>query len=681
MTDSKPMRAVARVVALAATLTAVSHGVPARAEPSRTGTGTAAECNPPDETRTDGVTVALASTFDVGSTVAFGLPLPVGAVTDPTTLSVTSGGDPIAATVAVLVEEYDASGSSIGITAVQVQLPTDVVGGECGLVDVSFTGAPGTATTGEPVAYRDISVSSPEIVNTAVYAIEDRNGDAALVTSDEDARTLFDAREPAVTATFPDGYLVSTGLFGHQTNAADTPESLAGLTFVSESASSFGLSAMYEESYPINADSVIDPTGDEQEGYEGWLYDRCYTFLALHAHTGDARFLREAFRNCSYYADHIELTGENRGIFTGKPEPDIKYSHVRGLYLYYALTGDEAALEAGTAIAERWAADEEFAGPYRVGHVTGPDNLWTERLLSFSIENLYFGHRLTGDVAYLDVVGELVATAHAHITGDADALATIDPDSPAFPPQNCFIHTGIQAAESGEAIPWCSGWMPALLVGPLLAYQDQTGDPRVDEIFIRLTRYLRDVGTSYFDNNDDNLDDTFLDPSVPSADPAAEDQRLLVPLYGAGLDESGNRVESGEFDDFQHCFDASAITAAGINALTRTNGFDDNPIGPFASEGESFVALHNELLFCAQWTFTDQTRPRRDPATWERADLAEGVGDPAFVVDNKIGFVSHNVDPERKISWWFNAGLEQFGLLADAGITIAEIEAGAVQPH
>jgi hypothetical protein len=40
--------------------------------------------------------------------------------------------------------------------------------------------------------------------------------------------------------------------------------------------------------------------------------------------------------------------------------------------------------------------------------------------------------------------------------------------------------------------------MSELLVDALLQYQEQTGDARVDEIFVRLGRFLRDVGTSYF---------------------------------------------------------------------------------------------------------------------------------------------------------------------------------------
>ena len=643
----------------------------------------ATRCPVPEGFAETGVTVGLEATFTPSDVVSFGLPLPAGAVRDASALRVSAGGKPVPTTVTVLLDEHDAGGTPVGVRSVLVQVPASVVQGECGQVEVAWRGG-GVAVTEDPVPFAEVSAASDEVVDTATYTIEEQNGEAVLVTESRRPRVLFSAREPAVLATFPDGYLAATGILGPLVAASRIGPDLAGLEFISDQVTPFALSAMYQESYPINADMVIDPT-DPEEGYEGWLYDRCTTFLAFYAHTGDARFLREGYRTCSYYADRIELSGENRGIFTGKPEPDAKYSHLRGLYAYYALTGDEVALEAGTAIAELFLGDDLFVAPYREGHIAAPDRLWTERLLAVSLEALYYGHRLTGDVEYLEATEELVATAHRHVTGDEAALAEINPGATAFPPQDCFVHTAEQAAEGDADEPWCSGWMPVLLVDPLLAYQDQTGDARVDEVFVRLTRYLRDVGTAYFTNSADNEDDTFLRPSVPSAPPDAEDQRLLVPLYGAGLDADGRRRQNGEFDDFQHCLDGTALTAAGLRALRRTGGYDRNPIGPFATEGESFVALHEELAFCAAWTFANDTRPHRDPATWTgpdaAAELANGLADPAaFIADNNIGNVSHQVGPARKISWWFNESLEQFALLREAGVAILELHAGVIQP-
>ncbi len=642
--------------------------------------GADTSCPTPDEFSDEGVTIGLEATFEPGEVVSFGLPLPPGSVSDMSTLQVSIAGEPIDATATVLLEEHDADGAAAGIRSALIQFDSSILEDECTEVEVDWQGS-GVSVIDEPAPFAETSSASDEAIENTNYSIEDQDGEATLVATDPETRVFFTSREPSVLATFPPGYLASTRILGSQVAATDIGDDLAGLAFISDAVTPFGLSAMYRETYPINADLVIDPT-DPEDGYEGWLYDRCATFLSFYVHSGDTRFLREGYRVCSYYADLIELTGENRGIFTGKPEPDPKYSHLRGVYAYFALTGDEAAREAGTAMADRVMADESFASPYRRGQIEDPSQLWTERLLAVSLESLIYGHMLTGDESYLEAAKEIVGTAYLHITGDEETLAALNPGATQFPPQNCFIHTAEQGAEGDAETPWCSGWMPALLIDSLLTYQDQTGDDQVDEIFIRLTRYLRDVGTAYFTNNDNNEDDTFLSPSVPSPADDEEDPRLLVPLYGAGLVDDGVRIQAGEFDDYLHCLDATAISAAGIRALTRTGGFDENPIGPFTSEGESFVALHQELAACAAWALDNDTRLHRDPATWTDPDeLAEGLDDPAtFVIENNIGNVSHNVSPSRKISWWFNPALLQFGLLQEAEVAIPELQSGFVQP-
>lgn len=634
-------------------------------------------CPTPADFSGSGVTVGLQATFPHGDVVSFGLPLPVGAVQDAASLAITQDGAPLDATVTVLLDDLDPAGTPVGVRSVLVQLSSSVVEDGCAEVAIAWQGGRVTVTD-DPVPYADTSAASDEAADVATYSIEDGAAGPALVTTDRHTEVFYTSREPAVLATFPPGYLAATGILGQQIVAGDLGPELAGLQFISDAVTPFGLSAMYHEPYPLNAAKVIDPT-DPEDGYEGWLYDRCATFIAFYVHTGDLRFLREGYRLCAWYADRIALDGENRGIFTGKPDPDPKYSHLRGLYAYYALTGDGAALAAGSAIASRFLEDQDVVAPYRTGRIGDLDGLWTERLLAVSIEALTHGHLLTGDPAYLTAATELVATAQRHITGDATALAAINPGAPEFPPQNCFIHTAGQAAEGDAADPWCSGWMPALLVDPLLAYQAQSGDPRVDDILIRLTRYLRDTGSAYFDPELGNAGDTFLAPAAPFDPADTENPRVLVPLYGAGIDADGQRRLTGEYDDYLHCLDVTAITAAGLNALRRTGGYDLNPVGPFASEGESFLALHQEFAACASWALADQARPHRDPATWTAQDLAEGLDDPVtFIDENNIANSSHNVTPARKISWWFNPALGQFALLQEAGVSLPDLQPGSI---
>ena len=90
--------------------------------------------------------------------------------------------------------------------------------------------------------------------------------------------------------------------------------------------------------------------------------------------------------------------------------------------------------------------------------------------------------------------------------------------------------------------------MPALLVAPLLAYQEQTGDPRVDEIFVRLdplpARHRHVVLPG------DILHDTFLQAvrALPTA-ADGENRGTSSPLYGAGVNVDGSRADFGEYDD------------------------------------------------------------------------------------------------------------------------------------
>jgi len=37
--------------------------------------------------------------------------------------------------------------------------------------------------------------------------------------------------------------------------------------------------------------------------------------------------------------------------------------------------------------------------------------------------------------------------------------------------------------------------------------------------------------------------------------------------------------------------------------------------------------------------------------------------------------------PQRKLSWWFNTSMLQFGLLKDAGIKVPVLRPGVVQPE
>lgn len=634
-------------------------------------TKAAALALPAPASTTRGVTVHLTETFPGAETASFGVPLPRGALRSMSMLHVGVDG----ARAKPLLYNYTKAGDVDSLRSVLVQIPASAL--RDGALDVHIRwDGPEAALPSDvaPYASEGVSASSAAVAEVAEWSIGRGPQGPTLSQGPAREERLFVGREPRVLATFPPGYLASTGLFGPLLDVKKAHDQrFRGIAYLSDAFHAFSLSAMYEQGYPLNPDpeSVIDPIKD----YEGWLYDRCATFLIAYAHFNDPRFLRHGYKSCSYYEGNIRLEGEHAGIFAGKPEPDAKYSHLRGLYLDYALTGDEGARAAGLAIAKMWDTDPYFVTPYANGHTRGADRVWTERLLGSSLEGLYYGFMLTGDKKYLTTFTDLFDTAYKHITGDAGVLATINPGV-AFPPQNCFIHSAAQQAEGGATDPWCSPWMSALAVDALLGYQEQTGDGRVDEVFVRLGRFLRDSGTAYYTG--DVLEDSFLKPSVCSG--SGEDRRRLVPLYGVGIDGSGKRHTYGEYSDFEHCADATALTAAALRALRRTGLYDKHPVPPFSSEGESILAVHEELSECAARGFEQQTRQARDPRTWTSARLAEGLGDPSFVQKNRIGFPVHVISPQRKLSWWFNTSMLQYGLLDEAKVSVPFLSAGRVQP-
>jgi hypothetical protein len=610
------------------------------------------------------------------SVYSFGVPVPKGALASPTTVQVLVGGVRAPAKVRELLKHYDASGRATGVAAIQVQIPASSAPATSDFaVDIKWAG--GSSSSAGYVAYSAVSAVAPAVAKTTVRGITQSAGVYRFTETAPLTKTVFTGREQNVIPKFPEGYLARTDVLGAQMSAGEVAASPStGLAFLSSSFKGFTLSSMYEDGYAYHADpgSVTDLTTD----YSAWLYDRCATYLTANAHFNEYRFAEFGFKSCSYFADRIGLSGTTLGIFTGKSTPDTKYSHARGLYAYYAMTGDERARAAVVAIADMWLMDATFVTPYRTGKLRGVDKLWTERLLATSLEGLLYGYRTTGATKYLIAVEEMIDTAHLHISGNAAQLAAINPGV-TFPPQNCFIHSALQQAEGVATNPWCSPWMSELVVESLLHYQTLTNDPRVDDIFIRLGRFLRDVGTAYFTNDVQN--DTFMKPAVCDVPTAGTSRRRLVPLYGAALNNSGVRVSTRDYTDFEHCADATALSAAALRSLKRTGQYNLRPIGPFANEGASFLQLHHELLSCAQRTFTEQTRTRRNPSAWTSKELAAGASNPAsFILQNKVGFPMHMMQPSRKLSWWFNTSVLQLKMLQEAGITIGTLAPGKIQP-
>lgn len=633
----------------------------------------------------------LARRGDGPGPLVVGVPLPRG--TGPRELGqvrvqALQGGTPRAlpeARVAVLLPPL---GKDTPIRALRVELPAAALrAGEAVRVtwQAGAAGAPHAAST---TPFAQASLDAPLVVKVVDREVRAAGQGFALVETARPDRVVHPGRLPLAIAELGDGALAGSGLFGTlpTTRSVAGEPRVRGLAFFMDAAIAAATSATFQLDYLPSAavgkpgDPSSTAVPDLVQDYEAWLYDRCAALLLVAAASDQDAILVEGYRACSFYAAHIDGNGffDLKVDERGRPY-DEKYSHARGLYLYYALTGDEAALGALERIAAMWAADETFARPYRKGTARGPDKLWTERKLAAAIEAATYAYLASGDAAHLAIARELVDTTYAHITAkDAKAIEKIVFHP--FPPQDCLVHSAEQHEGEDPREPWCSPWMSALLVDPLLRYQEASGDARVGEIFVRLARYVRDTGAMSFTK--DPVGDSFLEPKVCYRAADGESARRVEPVYGAGRRADGSRALSSEWDDFQHCPDVSALVAAALVALGEGAGGGWNAPAPkpFANQGDSLVALYAELAHCAQLTFAEDLRPRRSPKAWASKDLADGAGKPGWVVQQKIGWPVMNVSPMRKLGWWFNSSLEGVALAARVGQGFATLAPGRIQP-
>ncbi|HRK01073.1 MAG TPA: right-handed parallel beta-helix repeat-containing protein, partial [Oligoflexia bacterium] len=646
--------------------------------------------------------------------VSFGLPIAQGVLNNAQNVRVYPAGSNsqiIDVNTKALLYYFNSQGAPIGIQSVLIQFPTSMMPGNSMEIDVVLNRTTGTVPGLGTVSYENAKFSSPQLVGVTTRTAQFSNGVYSMVENDTQQRQLFIGQEPQVLATYPDGYLANTGVLGElmSRNQVLAKAELQGLRFLSDNFEPFSISASYSDSYLYNAylgggstpPGVVDPLGPTDAEVEGWLYDRCATFLIGYGHYSNTGLFRHALRACSNYASRITtaLDGSSPagyfGMFTGKRYPDAKYSHIRGVFIYYALTGDERAMQAAQDMAAMWYNDS-LTTNYAAGRILPGDALWTERLLGASLEGMIYGFLMTNNQNYLNRAKDIVNSAYTHVsTQNQTELNALSGGN--FPPQNCFIHSQAKHGEGGtNSNPWCSGWMIELVLDPLLLFQNITGDSRVDEIFVRYGRFMREVGAIYTVHDQDDgyerpqLNTTLTNAGTTCYDPAQGFlARKYMPAYGAGLSYGSGgalvRTVFSEGYDYEHCTDATALMSAAIRALVRRGEFN-NPynVGPFQTEGQTFVAMLHEFANCADLTFQNATRLRRNPnnSHWSvnnGANLAPAVGNPGWFNTNRIGYQQYSSNPQRKFSWWFNSSMNDFKLIGDTGINLDTVRAGFVQ--
>src|SRR5215203_3698204 len=99
--------------------TAIAQGTPANDAPL---VPPATRCPAPAGYSVTGITVGLEATFAPAGMVSYGLPVPASTVSDASALKMSARGEPVPATVAVLLDEHDADGAPVGVRSVLVQI-------------------------------------------------------------------------------------------------------------------------------------------------------------------------------------------------------------------------------------------------------------------------------------------------------------------------------------------------------------------------------------------------------------------------------------------------------------------------------------------------------------------------------------------------------------------------------
>jgi hypothetical protein len=170
-------------------------------------------------------------------------------------------------------------------------------------------------------------------------------------------------------------------------------------------------------------------------------------------------------------------------------------------------------------------------------------------------------------------------------------------------------------------------------------------------------------------------------------DPATKNPTRVVPMYGAARRLDGSRNDGAEYSDHEHVPDTTGLTAASWRAFAL-RPFTIGPIGPFATEVDCAAALHEEYSASAKHSLsvrdlTIYRDPSCPPGSYHsQGRLAGAYAKPdqgaAYVNTYKLGAPRWYIYPERKLSWWFNSSILQFGLLHAAGLDASQARQGWV---
>jgi hypothetical protein len=448
-------------------------------------------------------------TFHPGKTVTkgesvqvqFGVPLPVGVLTDTTKISLKLNGVevPIAAKEIVYWNPTDTRTKSIR----SVLITTDIT-----FADIAPKNGVLTYGVARTANYTKTIPSDP----TASW----------VPISQETYPTEFSSaaniKEPSVYTTFAPQWLEKSLLRTRSVPLGENP----ALAWWDQGMIEFGKTFVNDvSSYVTTANRINYETS---AGVEVWLFDRAQTLYGTYIRTGDVKWLRHAHRNAQFYKNNIEADGQFKLKKALDPYPDLKYAYGQSMLLNLIFTGDQSNVTPVKNVAT-FAAGWNYIYSYTT-------NFFTERHQTYALLGALSAWEVTGEAAYLTRAQTIVQSTLSQTRSPVNG----------WQPNGCLLHTMEAHEGDPNKSPVCSPWMSTMLMEAVFKYYIHTKDPKALELISEYGGYVEKYAT--FQSTDPHW--------IPS---------VILPYYMASSVVTVN--ENGDWAAREHTCDVGALAARG----------------------------------------------------------------------------------------------------------------------
>ncbi|MGH9767471.1 MAG: discoidin domain-containing protein [Blastocatellia bacterium] len=256
------------------------------------------------------------------------------------------------------------------------------------------------------------------------------------------------------------------------------------------------------------------------DGYANVHYDLPFVLLREYLRSGDARAFRLGGEMARYRADwgHYRaddfLTVEKTWNFKGLAfyekgdhgtfkEPVPSHSWIEGMWLYWALTGDEAVRESAVDGAEAF---------LRMNFTYATALGWNEpRWVGWPVHGLVAAYRYTGDARYLNKARE-----------DVNLLVQTEE---MFGRKGHYISRGADVIQATQPWAWCYSQLG------VIEYWRETGDRRIGDYLVRIADWLTGKQNPPIKPGSTMADGTYMPNGISyfwTPDKVAEDRSVAL---------------------------------------------------------------------------------------------------------------------------------------------------------